>query len=115
MMLNETNLPKYYLADVVRTIFNVMNHAFTRPIIKRTTYDLYKGRNTNISHLHVFGWKIFILNNKKDKLIKLDIKAYEDIFIQYSTLRKAFKSLAKEHWLHENQFMLLFVKLNLNL
>lgn len=75
MMLNETNLPKYFWADAASIACYIMNHVLKRPILNRKHYELYKGRNVNISHLHVFGCKIFILKNGKDKLENFDAKA----------------------------------------
>lgn len=56
-----------------------------------TTYELYKGRKHNISHLQVFGFKCFVLNNGKDNLWKFDVKVDECIFIGYSTSSKKFR------------------------
>ena len=90
-MLNETNLPKYFWADAVNTASYVMNRVLIRPILKKTPYELYKGRQPNISHLHVFGCKCFVLNNGKDNLGKFDAKADEGIFLGYSQSSKAFR------------------------
>lgn len=94
-MFNETNLPKYFWANVLSTTYFVMNCALIRPIIKQTTYELYKGRNMNISHLHVFEFKCFVLNNRKENLRKFDIKADERIFLRYSTYRKSLRVFNK--------------------
>jgi len=64
-MLNETELPKYFWADVVSTTCYVLNRVLIRPILKKTPYELFKGRKPNVSHLKVFGCKCFILNNGK--------------------------------------------------
>ena len=83
-LLNETNLPKYFWVDVVNTACYVLNRVLIRPILKKTPYELFKGRKPNISHLRVFGCKCFILNNGKDNLGKFDSKADEGIFLGYS-------------------------------
>jgi len=62
-MLNETELPKYFWADAVSTTCYVLNRVLIRPILKKTPYELFKGRKPNVSHLKVFGCKSFILNN----------------------------------------------------
>lgn len=38
---------------------------------------IYKGRKSNISHLHVFRCKCFIMNNRKYNLDKFDSKVDE--------------------------------------
>lgn len=50
--------------------------------------ELYKGINSNIFHLYVFGCKWFILNNGKNNLEKFDAKADEGIFKGYPISRK---------------------------
>lgn len=60
-------------------------------------YELYKERNTNTSHLYVFGFKCFIINNVKDNLGKFDAKVDEDIFIWYSTSSKSFRVFNKRN------------------
>ena len=54
-MLNESGLPKYFWADAVYTASYVLNKTLIRPILKKTPYELYKGRKPSISHLRVFG------------------------------------------------------------
>jgi len=83
-LLNETNLPKYLWADAISTTCYVLNKVLIRPILKKTPYELFKGRKPNISHLKVFGCKCFILSNGKDNLGKFDSKADEGIFLGYS-------------------------------
>jgi len=54
-MLNESKLPKYFWADAVYTAACVLNRTLIRPILKKTPYELYKGRKPSVSHLRVFG------------------------------------------------------------
>jgi len=84
-MLNENSLPKYFWADVVNTACYVLNRVLIRPILKKTPYELFKGRRLVLSHLKLFGCKCFILNNGKESLCKFDAKAYEGIFLGYTT------------------------------
>ena len=71
-LLNETNLPKYFWADAMNIACYVLNRVLIRPILKKTLYELFKGRKVNISHLRVFGCKCFIFNNGNDNLCKFD-------------------------------------------
>lgn len=61
-----------------------------RPILKKTPYDLFKGRKPNIAHFHFFGCKCFIINNDKDNLGKFNEKSNEGIFLGYSLYTKAY-------------------------
>jgi len=83
-MMNETGLPKYFWADAVSTACYVLNRVLIRPILKKTQYELFRGRKSNMSHLKVFGCKCFILNNGKDNLGKFDSKSDGGIFLGYS-------------------------------
>lgn len=53
-------------------------------------YELYKGRNPNISYLHVFRRKCFVLNKMKGNLRKFDANNDKGIFLGYSTSSQAF-------------------------
>lgn len=91
IMLSYSSLPKYFWADVVSTTCYVSNRVIIRTILKKTPYELFKGRRPNISHFHIFGCKCFILNNDKDNLGKFDEKSDEDIFLGYSLTSKAYR------------------------
>ncbi|XP_050895564.1 uncharacterized protein LOC127102206 [Lathyrus oleraceus] len=63
-----------------------------------TKNDVFKGlrgRKPNVSHLHVFGRKCFVLNNGKENLAKFDSKADEGILLEYSQSSKAYKVYKK--------------------
>jgi len=68
-----------------------MNRVLTRPILKKTPYELLNGRKPQIGHLKVFGCKCYILNNGKEKLDKFDVKANKGIFIGYSLSSHAYR------------------------
>ena len=90
-MLSDSNLPKYFWADAVSTTCFVRNRVNIRPILKKTPYELFRGRKPNISFFHVFGCKCFVLNNDKDNLGKFDEKSDEGIFLGYSLSSKAYR------------------------
>ena len=90
-LLNDTSLPKYFWAEAVNTACYIMNRALIRPILKKPPYELYNGRKPNISHLHVFGCKCFVLSNGKDNLGKFDAKFDVGIFLGYSLQSKAYR------------------------
>jgi len=89
-LLNETDLRKYFWADGVSTSCYVLNRVLIRPILKKTPYELFKGRKSNIFHLNVFGCKCFMLNIGKDNLGKFDSKANDTnrkmvLYVGYGT------------------------------
>ena len=79
-MLNENSLPKYFWADAVNTACNVLNIMLIRLILKKTPYELFKGRRLVLSHLQVFECKCFILNNGKKILANLMQKRMKVFF-----------------------------------
>ena len=90
-MLSESSLPKYFWVDLVSTSCYVMNRVLIRPILRKTPYELLNGRKPNISHLRVFGYSCFVLNNGKENLGKFDEKADNGIFIGYSSNSRAYR------------------------
>jgi len=89
-LLNETNLSNIF-GLMLWVLFVTLNRLLIRPILKKTPYELYKGRKPNISHLRFFGCKCFVLNNGKEYLGKFDAKANEAIFLGYSLQSKTYK------------------------
>ena len=67
------------------------NVILIRPILNKTPYELLKGRKPNLSHLHVFECKCFILNTINENIGQFDAKADEGIFLGYSQPRKPYK------------------------
>ena len=89
-MLLESGLSKDFWAEAVNTACYIQNYVFLRPILKKTPYELWKGRKSNISYFHIFGSSYFILNTK-DKLSKFDPKSNRGIFLGYYSISKAYK------------------------
>lgn len=56
-MLNENNVPKYLWAKMVNTACYVLNRVLLRLILKKTSYELWKKKKTNVSYFKVFGYK----------------------------------------------------------
>ena len=94
-MLLESGLLKGFWAKVVNTVCHIQNRVFLKPILKKTPYELWKGRKPNISYFHVFGLKCFILNTK-DKLSKFDPKFDPGVFLGYSSVSKAYRVYNKK-------------------
>ncbi|WJX78348.1 hypothetical protein P8452_61580 [Trifolium repens] len=89
-MMHETKLAKHFLAEVVNTTCYIQNRIYIRPILNKTTYELFRGRKPNISYFHQFGCTCYILDNKAYKR-KFDAKACKRIFIGYSERLKAYR------------------------
>jgi len=111
-MLNKTSLPKYFWADAVNTTSYVLNRVLIRPILKKTPYELFKGRRPALNHLKVSGCKCFILNNGKEQLGKFDSKADEGIFLGYAINSHAYRVYNKRLMIVEEFMHIVFDETN---
>ncbi|WJX51852.1 hypothetical protein P8452_38016 [Trifolium repens] len=91
-MMHENNLAKFFWAEAVNTACYIQNRIYIRPILNKTTYELFRGRKPNISYFHQFGCTCYILNNKVH-LKKFDSKACKGIFIGYSETKTVEESM----------------------
>src|SRR4030043_238255 len=89
-MIHETKMASYFWAEAVNTACYVQNRIYIRPILNKTSYELFKGRKPSISYFHQFGCTCYILNNKH-YLKKFSAKAQRGIFIGYSERSKAYR------------------------
>jgi len=94
-MLAEYSLSKYFWAEAVNTACYVLNRVNVRAKLDKTPYEILKGRTPNLSHLPVFGCKVFIHNNGKSHLRKFDPKSDEGVFLGYSSIGKSFRVFNK--------------------
>ena len=83
-----------------------------KPNLKKTPYELFKGRRHVLSHLKVFGCKCFILNNGKESLGKLDAKANEGVFLGYATQSHAYRVYNKRLMTVEESMHVVFDETN---
>ena len=111
-MLCESNLPSSFWAKAVNTANYVLNRCLIRLILKKTPYELFKGKKPNISYFHAFGCKCFIHNNGKDRLGKFDARSDEDIFVGYSMHSKAYHVYNKHTRLIEESIHIVFYESN---
>jgi len=111
-ILNENSLPKYFWADVVNIACYVLHRVLIRPILKKTPYELFKGRRHVLSHLKVFGCKCFILNNGKENLGKFDAKADKGVFLGYATQSHTYRVYNKRLMIVEEFMHVVFDETN---
>ena len=111
-LLCENNLPKYFWAEAVNAVFYVSNRVLFRKFLNKTPYELWKGRNPNVSYLRAFRCKYFVLNNNKDNFEKFDAKSNEGIFLGYSPHSKAYRVYNKRILAVEESIHVTFNELN---
>ncbi|GKA21273.1 retrovirus-related pol polyprotein from transposon TNT 1-94 [Tanacetum coccineum] len=93
-MLNEQTIPQKFWCNAVDTSTYILNRILIRPILGKTSYEIFRGRKPSLEYFKVFGSKCFILNTK-DYLTKFDPKSYEGVFLGYSQNSKAYVVLNK--------------------
>ena len=103
-MIHENNLAKRFWAEAVNTTCYVQNRIYIRPMLNKTTYEIFKGRKPNISYFHKFGCTCYILNNKV-YLKKFDAKAQKGIFLGYSERSKDTDCIIQKHTVLKNLCM----------
>ncbi|KAH0693503.1 hypothetical protein KY285_020600 [Solanum tuberosum] len=81
-MLLDRNLPDHFWVEAVSTACHILNRCLIRPILKKTRYELWRGKKPNISYFHPFGCKCFIHNNGKNNLGKFNPRSDEVIDVQ---------------------------------
>ena len=112
-MLCENNLPKYFWMEAVNTAWYVINCVMIRSILKKTPYELWKGRKPKISHLRAFGCKCFVLNNNKDNLGNLMLIRMKLYFLVILYPVKLIEYSIKELYLLKNLCMVFLMNLTI--
>ena len=111
-MMCESNVSQHLWAEAVNTANYVLNRCLIRPILKRTPYELFKGKRPNISYFKPFGCKCFIHNNGKNNLGKFDARSDEGIFVGYSMHSKAYRIFNKRTKTIEESIHVIFDESN---
>ena len=66
----KNNLLRYFWAKAFNTSCYIINRAMVRPILKKTPYELFKGKNLTLATFILLDVNVFVLNNGKDNLGK---------------------------------------------
>ena len=110
MMLYKNDLPRYFWAEAINTACYVTNRAMLRPILKKTPYELYKGKKLVISYFKPFSCKCFILINGKENTEKFDSKSDKGIFLGYSRNSRAYRIFNRKSLTVEESTHVIFVE-----
>ena len=68
-----------------------------RPFLKKTPYELYKGKKPIVSYFKPFGCHYYILDHGKTNLGKFDSKSDHGIFLGYSHSSRAYRVYNKRN------------------
>jgi transposase InsO family protein len=83
-MLNEYKTPDRFWAEAINTACYSINQLYHHRILKKASYELLTGKNSNVSYFRVFGRKCFILI-KRCRNSKFAPKAVEGFLLGYES------------------------------
>jgi hypothetical protein len=89
-MLMDSKLIDFFWTHVVHTTVHIQNKVILRNNNDKTTYELSKGRPTNVKHFKVFGSKCQI-KREDGRMGKFDSHVDKCILVGYSSIRKSYK------------------------
>ena len=93
-MLHNKDMAKNLWGEVVNTAYYTINGVYFRLGIKKTSYELWKGRKPNVKYFRIFGSTCFILKDREN-VRKFDSQCDERIFLGYSSTSKAYRGYNK--------------------
>ena len=76
--------------ETINATCYIANRIFFRPGTKKTSYELWTGKNPNLKYFQTFGSECYILR-ARENLGKFDVKSHLGIFLGYSTSSKAYR------------------------
>ncbi|KYQ59018.1 Copia protein [Trachymyrmex zeteki] len=88
-LLADANLPKFMWAECVSTTCYLSNLVTTRDL-KKTSYELWYGKEPSIEHLRAFGYDAFVRISKQ-KRNKFDKKVRKGQLIGYGPSTKLYR------------------------
>jgi hypothetical protein len=87
-MLMDSKLTDIFWTWEVHTTFHIQNKVMLRNNTKKTPYELWKGRPTNVKNFRVFGRKCYI-KREDGRMGKFDFRVDKGVLVSYSSTRKA--------------------------
>ena len=94
VMLHNKDVARNLWGEAVNTTCHTVNRVYFRPGTKKTPYELWKGRKTNVKYFRIFGSTCFILKDREN-VGKFDSRSDEGIFLGYSSISKAYRVYKK--------------------
>jgi hypothetical protein len=93
-MLDEYKTPDRFWVEAINTACYSINRLYLHRILKKTSYRLLIGKNSNVSYFRVFGSKCFILI-KRGRNSKFAPKAVEGFLLSYGSNTRAYRVFNK--------------------
>lgn len=99
-MLSYAKFPNIFWGEALHTANYLQNRSPTKSTPSNTTpFEIWHGRQPNLSYLKIFGCKAYVLVPKEQRR-KLDSYSNEAIFLGYSEETKAYRLMNKHTQTH---------------
>jgi hypothetical protein len=99
-MLDEYKTPDRFWAEAINTACYSINQLYLHRFLKKTSFELFTGKNPNVSYFRFFGSKCFILI-KRFRNSKFAPKAVEGFLLGYDSNIRAYRVFNKSTGLVE--------------
>ena len=88
-ILHNKDVARNLWGEAVNIACHTVNRVYFRPGTKKTPYELWKGRKSNVKYFRIFGSTCFMLKDGEN-VGKFDSRNDEGIFLGYSSTSKAY-------------------------
>lgn len=89
-LLIESGLPPSFWAEAINTATYIRNRCPSRTLDGKTPYEAWTGRKPIVSHLRIFGSKLYFLRREPGR-VKLEPRGEKGILVKYSEAFKGYK------------------------
>jgi hypothetical protein len=89
-MLMDSKLTDIFWTHAVHTTVHFQNRVMLIKKIDKTSYELCKGRPTNVKNFRIFGRKCYI-KREYGRVGKFDSRVDKEVLFGYSSTRKSYK------------------------
>ena len=93
--LHNKDVARNLWGEAVNTTCHTINRVYFRTDIKKTPYELWRGRKPNVKYFRIFGSTCFIMKDREN-VGKFDSRTDEGIFLDTSLQAKLIGYTTKE-------------------
>ena len=83
-MMHNKDVAKNLWGEAMNTACHIVNRVYFKPRTKKTSYELWKGKRSNVKYFKIFGSTCFILKDREN-VGKFDTRIDEGAFLGYSS------------------------------
>ncbi|KAL6348246.1 hypothetical protein AAG906_005538 [Vitis piasezkii] len=87
---NRHELPTHFWTEAINTACYTSNRTHMCPHIRKTCYELWKGKKPSVKYFKVFGSRFYVLKDHEN-LGKFESKSEEGIFLGYFSKSRAYR------------------------